>query len=368
MSRIADDPYTAIEKRSLREFRPLRAMLELTYRCNFRCAMCYLVDFRSPGELTTEELARTMDQLAAMGCLVLTLTGGEPLLRPDFFEIAEHARRRRFALRIFTNGTRIDEAAADRLARIRPLSTEVSLYGMSDETYRAVTRRSGPGECERVKRAIRLLTEHGLAVQIKVPVIRQNYGDLDRMVAFAAEVGAKFVANPNITPRDDGDLSPLAHSLDDAALEDYFRRYVPPRAERELDPEGLMCNTGRNSLVISPVGDVFPCVQIKRSIGNVRERPLAEIWRGAPLLDRLRALRVKDYVAARTPSCPSARGGGKPSGSRCASGCGGQCAGIAAALTGSFTERDPLADRLSRLRARAHAVSSAAAGGGEGTP
>ena len=51
-----DDPYTAIEKASLREFSPLRAMLELTYRCNFRCAMCYLVEFRSPGELTTAEL------------------------------------------------------------------------------------------------------------------------------------------------------------------------------------------------------------------------------------------------------------------------------------------------------------------------
>jgi radical SAM protein with 4Fe4S-binding SPASM domain len=362
MSCPADDPYTAIEKRSLREFRPLRAMLELTYRCNFRCAMCYLVDFRSPGELTTEELAGTMDQLAAMGCLVLTFTGGEPLLRKDFFELAEHARSRRFALRIFTNGTRIDEAAADRLARIRPLSTEVSLYGMSDETYRAVTGRSGPGECARVQSAIRMLTARGLPVQIKVPVIRQNYGDLDRMVEFAREVGAKFVANPNITPRDDGDLSPLAHALDDAALEEYFRRYVTPRPERALDPDGLMCNTARNSLVISPMGDVFPCVQIKRAVGNVRERPLAEIWRGAPLLDRLRALRVRDYAAAKpavdpaatASRCPSAGAGGKA--------CGGQCAGIAAALSGSYTGRDPLADRLARVRERAHA------GSGKGSP
>jgi len=356
MIRGADDPYTAIEKRSLREFRPLRAMLELTYRCNFRCAMCYLVEFRSPGELTTDELARTMDQLAAMGCLVLTFTSREQLVGKDFFALAEHARRRRFALRIFTNGTLVDEAAADRLAAIRPLSTEVSLYGMSDETYRAVTGRSGEGECVRVQRAIRLLVERGLPVQIKVPVIRQNYGDLDRMAAFAREVGAKFVANPNITPRDDGDLSPLSHSLDDAALEEYFRRYVPPREERALDPDGLMCNTGRNSLVISPMGDVFPCVQIKRAVGNVRERPLAEIWRGAPLLDRLRALRVGDYAAAkpaeRTSSCPSAGAGGKA--------CGGQCAGIAQALSGSYTGRDPLADRLGRARERAYAGSAGA--------
>ncbi len=338
---VEDDPYTAIEKRALREYRPLRAMLELTYRCNFRCKMCYLVDFRSPGELSTDELRDTMDQLAAMGCLVLTFTGGEPLLRKDFFEIAEYARSKRFALRIFTNGTRIDEEAADRLAKIQPLSTEVSLYGMSDRTYREVTGRSGPGECARVQNAIRLLRDRGLPVQIKVPVIKQNYGDLDAMVAFAAEVGAKFVANPNITPRDDGDLTPLVHSLDDEQLEGYFRRYVEPRTDRPLAPDGLMCNTGRNSMVISPLGDVFPCVQIKRPIGNVRKRAIAEIWRGTPLLDRLRSLRVGDYEA-----CSKGSDG---------TGCGGQCAGIAKALTGSFTSSDPLAGRLSRIRKRAHA-------------
>jgi radical SAM protein with 4Fe4S-binding SPASM domain len=324
-------------------------MLELTHRCNFRCAMCYLVEFRSPGELDLDEVRGVLDQLAAMGCLVVTLTGGEPLLRRDFFEIAEHARRRHFALRIFTNGTRIDAETADRFAEIRPLSTEISLYGMSDATYRAVTGRSGDGECARVQEAIRLLRARGLPVQIKVPVIRQNYGDLDAMVAFAHEVGAKFVANPNITPRDDGDLSPLAHALDDAALEEYFRRYVEPRPAKSLEPDGLMCNTGRNSMVISPTGEVFPCVQIKRSVGSVRERPLAEIWRGNPLLDRLRALRVRDYAAC---------GGGKTP-------CGGQCAGIAHARTGSYTGIDPLAERLERIRARAHGASPC--GGGRGS-
>ena len=97
-----DDPFTAIEKRSLEQFRPLRAMLELTYRCNFRCVHCYLVEFRSPGVLTTDELRSTMEQLAQMGCMVLTLTGGEPLVRRDFFEIADIAKELRFALRIFT--------------------------------------------------------------------------------------------------------------------------------------------------------------------------------------------------------------------------------------------------------------------------
>ena len=343
-----EDRYHSIEKESLREFKPLRAMLELTYRCNFRCRMCYLVDFRSPGELSLDEWKGVLDQLADLGVMVLTLSGGEPLLRKDFFEIAEYARSKRFALRIFTNGTMIDRTTADRLAEIRPLSTEVSVYGASDETYRDVTVRSRDGERERVFSAIRMLRERDLPVQIKMPVIRQNRADVDRIHAFAEEVGAVFVANVNITPKDDGDLSPLAHALDDAALEEYYRSYVGRRPPQELDPEGLMCNTGRNSLVISPLGDVFPCIQIKQSVGNVRERSVEEIWRAHPLLARLRSLRVKDYAA-----CPPAPADAK-SGCGTQAGCGAQCAGIAHATTGSFTARDPLADRLARIRARAH--------------
>lgn len=334
-----NDPYTAIEKQSLQEYRPLRAMIELTYRCNFRCVMCYLVEFRSPGEMSTDEVKDVIDQLAAMGCLVLTFTGGEPLLRKDFFELAEYARERRFGLRIFTNGVLIDEEKADRLAEIRPLSTEVSVYGFSDETYQTVTGLEGDGRQAKVLRAIRLLRERDLPVQIKIPVLQQNYHDLLEIRDFATEVGATFAANPNITPKDNGDLAPLAHALNDEELEGYYRSFVGPRKEPARDPNGMMCNTGRNSLVVSPMGDVFPCVQIKRSVGNVRDQPLAKIWSGSPLLDRLRALRVSDYKGC--------------------GGCGGktkhaQCAGIAEAMTGSLTGGDPLAHRLAEIREKAH--------------
>ena len=339
-----EDRYLEIERQSLREYTPLKAMLELTYRCNFRCKMCYLVDFRSPGELSLEEIDRVLDELAALGGMVVTLTGGEPMLRSDFFEIAERVREKRFALRLFSNGTRIDEVAADRLAEIQPLSTEISIYGMSDETYQNVTGRAKPGECARVLDAVRMLRARNLPVQIKVPVIQQNLVDLDEIHAFSQEVGAVFAANVNITPKDDGDLSPLEHALDDAQLEAYYRKYVGNKPERILDRDALMCNTARNSMVISPTGDVFPCVQIKRPVGNVRETPLREIWRAHPLLDRLRDLRVRDYSAC------SSKG----------KGCGGQCAGIAYATSGSYTARDPLADRLSRIRARAQAPEGTA--------
>ncbi len=337
---VRDDPFTAIEKTSLEQYRPLRAMLELTYRCNFRCVHCYLVEFRSPGELSTSEVRGVMEQLAEMGCLVLTLTGGEPLVRRDFFEIATAARDLHFALRIFTNGSLVDSAVADKLALVRPLSTEVSLYGITDSTYAAVTGRRQP--VAPVLEAVRLLRERDLPVMVKLPVLQQNVHEVDAIRDFAHEVGAGFAANPNITPKDDGDMGPLAHALDDRQLGEYYTRYEVKSKRGKLKPDGLMCNTARNALVVSPTGDIFPCVQIKQSVGNVRDSRIHDIWHGeSPLLSELRSLRVRDY-----PSCAGC-------GKRSPSGAISQCAGVALATSGSLTGGDRLAERHHRVRSAA---------------
>lgn len=91
----------------------------LTRRCNLTCRHCYALsaDHAYPGELSTDEIATVMDDLRAFHVPFLILSGGEPLLRPDLFEIAAHARARGLRMGLSTNGTRIDEAVADRIAQ-----------------------------------------------------------------------------------------------------------------------------------------------------------------------------------------------------------------------------------------------------------
>jgi len=99
------DYFKVLEERALDRCVPLRAIVELTYRCNLRCVHCYTVGRAGERELGTEEVRGILDQLAGEGCLYLTFTGGEILLREDFFALAAYARRKRFALRLFTNGS-----------------------------------------------------------------------------------------------------------------------------------------------------------------------------------------------------------------------------------------------------------------------
>lgn len=271
----------------------LTAALELTYRCNFECVHCYCVVGGPRTELTTDEYFSLLDDLKEAGCLTLTLTGGEAMLRPDFFEIAEYAARRRFLLRLFSNGLLIDGERLERILALNLLSIDISLYGASEQTYRAVTAHEG---FARVARNIDALLERGQRMLVKLPLMGENYDDLDAMIAFCKERDLPFNIDPWMTPKDDGSMKPAGHQITDAQLRDYFARFgnkVSPKP-RALGKE--LCSIGRGSAIIGPYGDVFGCVQSKVPAGNVREKNVADIWREARFLKKERALTFRDFV------------------------------------------------------------------------
>ena len=153
---------------------PLNVHLELTYRCNEQCVHCYCVVEHGREqevrrrELTLDEIRRVLDELADMGGLYLTLSGGEVMVRPDFFDIAEHARRRGFAYRVFTNGIGLTEAKVERLAALEPLTVELSIFSADPEVHDAITRV--PGSFRRLMAAIDRLQRHGVRVYLKTVV------------------------------------------------------------------------------------------------------------------------------------------------------------------------------------------------------
>ena len=286
---------------------PLNAALELTVRCDLACAHCYNRDRAGPppdpmGELTTEEWHRVMGELRDLGSLFLGFTGGEPMLRPDFFALLGHARDLALSVRVLSNGMRIDAAVAERLARYPNLDgVSVSLYGASPFVHDRIT--GVVGSFERTMAATGRLKAAGVSVRLKFGILRSNVSDAAAMLAFGRAAGFKFQADPCVTSRHDGDRSSLAERVPPDALEALYagplRALLPP-VPSPGGREELMCNTARNIVAISSCGEVHPCIAFPVPAGNVRDQPLAEIWRNSPVLLRLRSLARKDF-----PACAS---------------------------------------------------------------
>lgn len=300
---------------------PLGVQLDLTYRCNERCVHCYL-DHSDHGEMNTAEITDLLDQMAAAGVFFLTISGGEILMRRDFFEIVEHARRLMFCVKLKTNAVMIHEKEADRIAGLAPESVQISIYSHRPEVHDAITKL--PGSLKKSIAGAKLLSERGVKVVFANVLMRDNFQDYSGVQALAAELGATYTVDPTITPMMDGDRSILNLNIDRANLEQVFRDSslmgtspeefcAPPAGPMdEADAmDTLPCSASHTFCYVSPYGDVYPCVQFPLATGNVRSTPFLDIWKHSPQMNDVRSITMNDLPVCSTCS----HGGG--SCSRC---------------------------------------------------
>lgn len=282
---------------------PLSVHIDVTYRCNERCVHCYL-DHDDHGEMTTAEIFNVLAQLADAGVFFLVLSGGEVLMRRDFFEIVERARLLLFNVKVKTNGVMIRAKEAARLRQLGVEQIQISVYSHRPEVHDAITKL--PGSLKRTIRAIRFLKSQGLKVTIANVLMNGNFSDGAGVMALAKELGTTYTLDPTITPKMDGDTSILALRIPGSELQEVFHREelvgnveefcAPPPPAGEDVMEGYPCSAGHTACYISPYGDVFPCVQFPLPSGNVRRQKFLEIWRHSPQLNEVRSIRAKDLT------------------------------------------------------------------------
>ncbi|MGO9084537.1 MAG: radical SAM/SPASM domain-containing protein [Candidatus Sulfotelmatobacter sp.] len=282
---------------------PLSVQLDLTYRCNERCVHCYL-DHDDHGEMTTEEIKHLLDEMAAAGVFILTLSGGEIFVRKDFFEILEYARQRTFCIKLKTNAILIREAEAARIRDLGVESIQISIYSHRPEVHDAITLVRG--SLERSLDAIRFLKSQGLRVVIANVLMIQNVQDYTGVRALAEELGVESTLDPTITPMMDGNRSVLNLAVDQSALQQVFRdtglvgnvdefcAVAAPADESALS--SLPCSASHTTCYVSPYGDVFPCVQFPLPTGNVRKQRFLDIWRHSDQMNEVRGIRIKDLT------------------------------------------------------------------------
>ncbi len=298
---MINETYDQKIQRAVNHAIPVYAHLELTYRCNEHCIHCYALANRTKQkELSSDEFKSIFDQLADLGTLYLVMTGGEIFCRGDFFEIAQYARKKSFALRLFTNGLSVTPEIISQLVDLNPLRIEISLYGLTPKVHDQITGITG--SFRRTRQAIDLLLKNNLALTIKTPVMRSNCGEIIPIKQFARAHHVEFISNPTIVPRSDGSKDNLQYRLSDADLQNYFLQANHEWSFKNPNQNGSLCGAGKGMLAVSPYGDITPCVQLPIKAGNVRNRSLQHLWLQSPELIKLRSTTLSNF--RQCAACP----------------------------------------------------------------
>ena len=243
---------------------PLACQWEVTCRCNLHCVMCYTDCFNHPDkirkELSTDDILLIMDQVAEAGCLELCLTGGEPLARPDFFQIYEHAVRIGFLVTLFTNGTLITELVADRLAAHPPHRIEISLHGLTEETFEKITL--GRGSFQRCRQAIAWLTQRRLPLTLKTTAMTLNHHEILPIKQYVQGIGSiGYKLGEEMRPGIDGSGEPFQFALSPDALIDLMKQ--DPQLWKEScqkqTQDALPCRSGMQRFHIDAYGFLQLC-------------------------------------------------------------------------------------------------------------
>jgi mycofactocin biosynthetic radical S-adenosylmethionine protein MftC len=283
---------------------PICLTWELTYACNLACVHCLSSSGRrDPDELSTAECRAVIDELERMQVFYVNIGGGEPTVRPDFWDLVDYAVEHSVGVKFSTNGVRLTPARAAHLAGTDYVDVQISLDGATEEVNDAVR---GPGSFATAWRAMENLAEAGFAgFKLSVVVTRQNIDQLDAFRRIADRFGAQL----RITRlRPSGRGADVWHELHPTAeqqrrlyewLLDHGEGVLTGDSFFHLNALGStplpglnLCGAGRVVCLIDPVGDVYACpfaIHDEFRAGNVREPGgFAGVWRGSELFASLR--------------------------------------------------------------------------------
>lgn len=287
------------------EYKPSLVSWNLTKMCNLKCPHCYMEAGKKAGrELSTAECLALIDEMKSLGTEMVILTGGEPLLRRDIYEIASHASALGIWVVMGTNGVLIDERVVGKMIECGVQGVGISIDSIDPEKHNRF--RGGPNSWEHSVRALEICRAHGLQVLVQTTVMEENYAEIPELIEFTHQKGAWSFNLYFLVQTGRGqqmnDLPPRKTHEMLEYLVDHQNDYRPMLVRSKCAPQfkqiayskgkgGLEsggCMAGTQYCRIMPEGDVTPCPYMTAVAGNVREQSFTEIWQHSPMLQELR--------------------------------------------------------------------------------
>ena len=333
---------------------PDHPVWEMTTACNLNCVHCHTAGGEPRSdELTTTEAKHLLNELAQIDNFrMMAFTGGEPLMRPDLFELLAYSQTLGFSNTIATNATMIDDKIAAQMRTHGVVIAAVSLDGFTAETHDKI--RGQPGSFERAVQGMRAVTRAGMLLHINITAMEYNVRQMEKLMALVDDLKTGILLIYQLVPVGRGRV--IENAALDKDANEWLIKFMA-KAQREtnaiMEPvagpqywpyllrqarvsKGMPmwlaekvfhgCAAGRGFIYIKPDGAVWPCPFIELDCGNVRERSFKEIWSGSEILRQLRDR--EQLLKGQCGDCEYRRP------------CGG-CRGRAWATTSDFLAEDP---------------------------
>jgi AdoMet-dependent heme synthase len=300
------------------KFVPLVMSWNVTRECNMKCSHCYInaTEGKLCNELTTKEGKALIDQICEVSHPLLILSGGEPLLRPDIYELIEYGSSKGLKMGLGSNGSLIDDAVALKLktAGIATVSISIDAHlAAQHDEFRGVA-----GAWQKAVNACKALRKNGVLVQVNTTLTHENYDQIDDIMSLAEGIGVENFHLFFLVPTGRGtkltDISPQKYedmiTTTFAKVSKHTLNVRPscaPQFMRIAQDMGLDmrqwirgCIAGMYYCRIYPNGDVTPCPYLPIKLGNVREQSFKDIWFNSPVF---KALRNPDCLKGKCGSC-----------------------------------------------------------------
>jgi radical SAM protein with 4Fe4S-binding SPASM domain len=276
-----------LRARAMEERIPLHVDVEIIATCNYKCVHCYIAPCAQRDDVMSLDAARRIfAMLQAAGTMSVLLTGGEVFSHRHFREIYLAAKRAGLFVYINTNAYFINERWADFLAEWPPKTVSISLYGATRETYERLT--GIPRSYDRCLRAIDLLLDRGIPIELKCPAMTITADELPLMRDFAERKGVSFRYDTSVMPQEGGAVTPLQLQLSpdrvvalDARMDPglkQFKQFAEGRVGGITGPAVYRCGAGRTGFAVKVDGGVTTCLTSRQVVGNLLEHGFDEVW------------------------------------------------------------------------------------------
>ena len=285
---------------------PTSVHLEIAAACNEKCVHCYIPQGIKIGIMPFDMVKSVIKQCTNLNILYITLSGGEPMLHPDFLKILSLCNDNDFSVNVLSNLTNLNEVIVEEMVANPLLSVQASLYSTDEAVHDSIT--GVPGSCKKTMQSILSLVHHNIPVQISCPIMKQNYNSYREVMNWGKEEGVTVSADYVIIGRCDGTSTNLQCRLQMEEIAAILKEELSEPLSRESLSEEVrnnkmrlqddfICGVCGSSICVRANGDVFPCAGWENCVlGNINELSLKDIWFNSEKAIGLRSLRRRDFT------------------------------------------------------------------------